>query len=167
MDILEHEERVSRLGSYPAGTPGAVAASAKDPASIAESGPSSVATAEQAATDDGEETVFTVLAGRARTRASAHLWLTAGIGAVDAVALMATRPALWWAAAACATVSAYAIWGLADRALSHWDNDARRHWKPILLRGVRVLAVIAGIAGAVATALGFLGIALGKGTPQG
>jgi hypothetical protein len=114
-----------------------------------------------------EETVFSVLAGRARTRASTHLWLTAGIGGVDAVALLAARPALWWVAAACATVSAYAVWGLADRALSHLDGDARRRWKPVVLRGVRVLAVVAGVAGAVVTALGFLGVALGKSTPHG
>jgi hypothetical protein len=167
VDIFEDEDPIPNLTSYPVGTPGAIAASVNEPASMTDRATALGAMAEPTATDDGEETVFSVLAGRARTRASAHLWLTAGIGGVDAVALMATRPTLWWVAAGCATVSMYAIWGLADRALSHLDENARRRWKPRVLRGVRVLAVAAGVAGAVATALGFIGIALGKGTPQG
>lgn len=167
MDIFEHEERGPGLASDPAGASRTLNEPAEAPADMPEPAEASVAIAEREAAEDAEETVFTVLAGRARTRASAHLWLTAGIGGIDALALMVARPALWWVAAACATVSAYAIWGLADRALTHWDAETGGRWTPMLFRAVRGLAVAAGVAGAVAAALGFIGVALGKGTPHG
>ena len=111
-----------------------------------------------------EESVFDMLAARARTRAAAHLWITAGIGAIDALALMVARPTLWWVAAACLSVSAYAVWGLADRALVRTDRSPRGRWAPLGLRAVRVIAVVVGVAGGAATMLGFLGAALGRGS---
>jgi hypothetical protein len=111
---------------------------------------------------DSEETVFTMLAARARTRAAAHLWITAGIGFIDALALMVARPSLWWVAAACLTVSAYAVWGLADRALARSAGGLPARWTPWGLRAVRVAAVAVGIAGGAATMVGFLATALGS-----
>ena len=108
-----------------------------------------------------EGTIFTMLAARARTRASAHLWLTAGIGGIDALALVVARPSLWWIAAACLSVSAYAVWGLADRALARADRTASR-WRVGTLEVVRAVSVAVGVAGGVGTRVGFLGAALGR-----
>lgn len=115
---------------------------------------------------DPEETIFSILAGRARSRASSHLWLTAGIGGIDAVALMIARPSLWWLAAACAAVAAYAVWGLVDRALAAGSHPAGS-WSR---RGLRIIAAVAmagGFAGAIAAVLGFVVMSLGNSGPPG
>jgi hypothetical protein len=117
--------------------------------------------------EPADETVFSVIAGHARTRAPAHLWITAGIGVIDAAALMFARPSLWWASAAFAAVSAYAIWGLADRALSRRAGDPGRRRASLALEGVRVIAVVGGVAAAIMAALGLLGAALGNSGPPG
>lgn len=111
-----------------------------------------------------DETVFSVLATRARSRAPAHLWITFAVGAIDAVALMAARPTLWWVAAAFAGVASYAAWGLADRALSAPGPVALRDSKWLGLQGVRGIAIVGGIAATAVTVFGFVGAALGRGT---
>ena len=112
-----------------------------------------------------DETIFSVLAGRARTRAPSHLRITAAIGGIDAVALMIARPALWWAAAACAAVAAYALWGLVDRALAVGAHQPGS-WRYRVLRVVGALAMAGGFAGAIAAVLGFLVLSLcGTGPP--
>ena len=113
-----------------------------------------------------EETIFTVLAGRARTHASSHLWLTAAIGGIDAVALMIGRPTLWWVAAACAAVAAYAVWGLVDRRLTVAAHPPGS-WRYRMLRLVGGLAMAGGFAGAIAAILGFLVTSLGNSGPPG
>src|SRR5690348_12720199 len=101
------------------------------------------------------ETVFTVLAGQVRTRSSAHLWMTAAIGVIDSVALGVAWPALWWVATGFVAVTAYAVWGLADRGLERaltGDSTAaettaeRGTWLPITLRGAKGLALVVGMA---------------------
>ena len=149
MDIIEHEQRAAGPVTFGTGQ-GELNRSVADPATPA-AGP------------ETDETVFSVLATRARTRASAHLWLTAGIGAIDAVALTVARPSLWWLAAACVSVSAYAVWGLADRALARSGGAPRRAWTPLLLNLIRGSAIALGVAAGAATAIGFLGAALGRG----
>ena len=114
-----------------------------------------------------DETIFSVLAGRARSRPLSHLWITAVVGGVDAIALAIARPGLWWIAAACAAVTGYATWGIADRAFERLDPIARKGVKGVALRIVRVLAVACGILGAVATVVGFLGASVGKTGPPG
>ena len=114
-----------------------------------------------------EETIFSVLAGRARTRAPFHLWLTAGIGVIDAIALSLFQPNLWWVAAAFGAVSAYATWGLADRALGDGTANPNRLLGPKVLRGIRGLVVVVGLACAVAAVIGFLGVSLGRSGPPG
>ena len=113
-----------------------------------------------------DETIFSVLAGRARSRAPSHLWLTAAIGGIDAVALMIGRPSLWWVAAACAAVAAYAVWGLVDRTLAVGAHPPGS-WGYRGLRVVGALAMAAGFAGAVAAVLGFLVLSLGRAGPPG
>ena len=124
----------------------------------------------------GDETVFTVLAGQVRTRSSAHLWLTAAIGVIDSLALAVAWPGLWWVATGFVAVTAYAIWGLADRGLgrSLTGNSMaaeamaeRRSWRPIALRGVKGLALVVGMAAVLATVAGFLVGALGRAGPPG
>ena len=117
-------------------------------------------------TAETDETIFSILADRARTRAPSHLWLTTAIGGIDAVALMIARPSLWWVSAACAAVAAYAIWGLADRTMAQ-GIDAPDSWRRRGLRLVRGLAIGGGLVMVIAAVLGFLQVALGNSGPPG
>jgi hypothetical protein len=156
VDIFEHDEHRTSPVAFRAepGEPG-------EPGELLETrGQPAVAIDRPAA----EETIFSLLAARARTRASAHLWLTAGIGGIDALALTIARPALWWIGAACVTVSAYAVWGLADRALVRSAPTPSGYWTRLSLGAVRASAVTVGIVGAGATVVGFLLTALGRGS---
>ena len=124
----------------------------------------------------GDETVFTVLAGQVRTRSSAHLWMTAAIGIIDSVALGVAWPGLWWVATGFVAVTAYALWGLADRGFERaltGDSAApeptteRPWWLPFALRGAKGLALVVGMAAVLATVAGFLVGALGRAGPPG
>jgi len=161
MDIHDNDDRTPRPAHASPGSSGAVA----DPAS--DSSRSVFVDDEPAVRNAADETIFSVLAARARSRPLSHLWVTAVIGAVDAVALAIARPGLWWIAAACASVTGYAIWGIADRALDRLDPAARTGSKGKALRVMRVLAVGCGILGAAATVIGFLGASVGKTGPPG
>ena len=160
MRILDNDERTPRPAQASPTTGGGFA----DPAALRTA---PVITDDEAPPRSGDETIFSVLAGRARSRPLAHLWITAVIGAVDAVALAIARPGLWWVAAACAAVSGYATWGIADRAFDRLDGEGRRGAKGVALRLVRVLAIAIGLVGVVATVIGFLGVSVGKTGPPG
>jgi hypothetical protein len=125
--------------------------------------PASVSPAGSATPD---ETIFSVLAGRARTRARSHLWLTAGIGGIDAVALMIGRPSLWWLAAACGAVGAYGVWGLVDRTLTQ-GIDAPAGWRRRALQLGGDLAMVAGFVMAIGAVLGLLAVTVGRVGPPG
>ena len=123
-----------------------------------------------------DETVFTVLAGHARTRSSAHLWITAAIGIIDSVAVAVAWPALWWVATGFIAVTAYAVWGLADRRVADASlsepadgaaPDEARPWLPLALRILKGLALVGGTAAVLATVAGFLIGALGRAGPPG
>jgi hypothetical protein len=141
--------------------------------SAIEDSAASVVAPESAGTTDGplpaeppDETIFTVLAGHARTRAPAHLWITAAIGVIDAVAVIVARPSLWWVAAAFVVASAYGTWGLADHALADRTLSKAlgypcRRWTPVALHGIRGLAVIAGVSALFAAVVGFVVAAMG------
>lgn len=155
MDTGEHEEHGPVLDIPTAVTLDATS----DPLTIAAVAP----TTDRGDAAPRDETVFTVLATRVRTRAPAHLWITAAVGAIDAVALLIARPTLWWVAAACAAVTAYAAWGLADRALSvHGPTLHDSKW--LGLETVRGSAIVVGVAATAVTVFGFVGAALGRGT---
>jgi hypothetical protein len=64
-----------------------------------------------------EETIFTMLAARARGHSVGHLALTATIGVVDAAALGWSHPGAWSVAAVFLAAGAYGFWGLIDRLL--------------------------------------------------
>ena len=153
------------------GTPRPVHASPRSSGAVAE--PASDASASLFVDDEtaipraAEQTIFGVLADRARSRPLSHLWITAVIGAVDAVALGIARPGLWWIAAACASVSGYAVWGIADRAFDRLDPLARNGAKAVGLRMIQIVAVTCGILGAGAMVVGFLGASVGNSGPPG
>jgi hypothetical protein len=164
MDVWEHDNRGPALAGHSPPAGGVLGAAVLGPE--ARNPPdASIGAAAQGGDTDADETVFTVLAARARTHATAHLWLTAGIGGIDAAALMIGRPALWWVAAACGAVTAYAVWGLADRAAAFAGPTHR--WTRVVCRGIKGLALVVGVAAALAAAIGFLGVALGKSPPTG
>ena len=164
MDIRDYKNQGNELAGHPHVAGGAIGPAILPPVA-SETVDESADVGARAGDSDAEETVFTVLAGRVRTHATPHLWLTAGIGGIDAAALMVGRPALWWVAAACAAVTAYAGWGLADRALVNVRPSAR--WTPLFLRAIMALALVAGVLAAVAAGIGFLGVVLGKSPPTG
>ena len=164
MDVWEHDNRGPVVAGHSPQAGGLVGSAVLGP-EVRNPPDASIPAAAHGGGTDADETVFTVLAGRARTHATAHLWLTAGIGGIDAAALMIGRPALWWLAAACGAVTAYAVWGLADRAESYAGPTAR--WTRVACRGVKGVALVVGVAAALAAAIGFLGVALGKSTPNG
>jgi hypothetical protein len=117
-------------------------------------------------TAEADETIFSVLAGRARTRARSHLWLTAGIGGIDAIALIIGKPSLWWLAAACGAVGAYGVWGLIDRSLAQ-GNASPAGWGRRVLRLGGDLTMVGGFVMATAAVLGFLAVTVGRVGPPG
>src|SRR5688572_23257845 len=76
--IMETQERHDRVGE-----PGELESSSR---------PEAISALSEV---DPEESVFAVLAARARTHSRLHLLATTIIGAVDAVALGVAHPALW------------------------------------------------------------------------
>ncbi|HEU4563137.1 MAG TPA: hypothetical protein VFS05_00755 [Gemmatimonadaceae bacterium] len=108
-----------------------------------------------------DETVFTVLAGRARDTRASRLWWSVWQGAGNGAALWLAVPGHRWLALIPATVLAYGVWGLADRALAEGaagesSGAARR----LALRATRWAAVLGGSAAAVGSVLGLMGAAL-------
>ena len=160
MGMIDDGDGILRSAGNPDGSVAAVVSETRRPAIVDEEPPPAIA--------PRDETIFTILAGRARSHELRHLWLTAAIGGIDAVALTIARPSLWWVAAACASVGAYATWGIADRALVRRESDGRGGgWSAAALHGIRGLAVGGGIVGAIAAVIGFLGVALGNSGPPG
>ena len=160
MGILDNNDGTPRPAHASPRSGGAVAEPAGEPTP-------SLFTGEEASVPRADETIFSVLADRARSRPLSHLWITAVIGAVDAIALGIARPGLWWIAAACASVSGYAAWGIADRAFDRLDPSARKGAKAVGLRMIQVVSIACGILGAVAMVIGFLGASVGRTGPPG
>src|SRR6478609_3646476 len=69
------------------------------------------------AVDEGT-TIFDVLAHQARERTTSELRTTAVGFAVNASLILWYHPGVSWLAAAFGAMSAYGVWGLADRYLS-------------------------------------------------
>ena len=127
-----------------------------------EPGPArSLAQAPPAAAEPGEdgETIFTVIAGRARSHSAAHLVLTAAIGFVDAAAIAWAHPTAWWVALLFAAAGAYGSWGLLDRGVAF--RVGKGHPGGPVTAGLRIaretmallgmVAVIAGVGGFIGT----------------
>jgi len=97
---------------------------------------------------DSHETVFSVLAARARSHSRTHLALTTLIGLADAAALAWAHPQLWSMAALFAAPGAYGAWGLVDRALS--DRVAAGSFDTPMTNVLRIVRVVIGVAGTLA-----------------
>ena len=109
-----------------------------------------------------EETVFSLLADRARGHSIGHLVLAAAVGVIDAVALVWSHPAAWALAALCAAAGAYGLWGLADRALTVRVEGGRQDsLLTSLIRVIREVTALVGFGAAIAAGAGLFGAALG------
>ena len=109
--------------------------------------------------EESTETVFTVLAGQARSHSRAHLWITAIVGAVDAAWIFAVYPSLWWLASAFAAGGAYGLWGITDRAIA--DGRGGR-WSRVL-RVARAGLALGGVIAAAAALYGLMDAAAFRG----
>ena len=108
---------------------------------------------------EDDETVFTIIADRARSHSVAHLVQTAAIGFIDAAAIGWAHPAWWSVALLFAAAGAYGSWGLLDRAVAcrveggHPGGSAtatlRIARETIALLGI--VAVIAAVGGMIGT----------------
>ncbi len=108
---------------------------------------------------EDDETVFTIIAARARNHSLPHLVLTAAIGFTDAAAIGWGHPGWWSVALLFAAAGAYGTWGLLDRWVSfrtetgHASGAAtealRIARESIALLGV--VAVVAAVGGMVGT----------------
>ena len=104
---------------------------------------------------EDDETVFTIIAARARSHEIAHLVLTAVIGFVDAAAIGWAHPTFWPVALLFAAAGAYGTWGLLDRAVSVRSRAGRdRGPGTDALRILRETVALLGIAAVVAAAGG-------------
>jgi hypothetical protein len=109
-------------------------------------------------TVETEESVFAVLAARARTHSRLHLLVTTVIGAVDAIALGWAHPSLWPLAALFAAAGAYGAWGLADRSLTDHAPATPAPFRRSMALAVRVMRDMAAVAGVVAALAAVAGI---------
>ncbi|MGH7719804.1 MAG: hypothetical protein ACREON_13300 [Gemmatimonadaceae bacterium] len=110
-----------------------------------------------------DETIFTVLADRARRTPDGRLVAYAAGGAVAVVALLLLVPRLWPAAAPCLVVCAFGTWGIADRELSEASpSDGDRSARVIALRTAKSAAAVLGTVAAIASAIAGLAVALGR-----
>ena len=108
-----------------------------------------------------EENLGTVLAQLARRTPDGRLVLAAAVGMVAALAAVVLKPPAWFpmlAAGVC--LVSFGVWGIADRIL-HESPASVSSGQP-LLRAMRVIAVVLGIVGGVALALGVFALAMGN-----
>ena len=104
-----------------------------------------------------DENVFRALAREARARSLPQLWLTSVGGGLDAALLWWHYPRLSWLAAGCATIAAYGLWGLLDRAAEDATDSVSAK-----IGGLRGVAAIVGTGTALWAVLGFMAAALGN-----
>ena len=108
-----------------------------------------------------DDNIFQTLALEARTRTLPELLFTTLGGGLDAGFLAWQHPSLSWLAAGCATVAAYGLWGILDRATQVAENRADPNRRHVMeLAGVRDLTAIAGTGMGVWTVLSFMAAAL-------
>ena len=108
-----------------------------------------------------EENLGTVLAQLARRTPDGRLVLAAAAGIVAALAAVVLKPPAWFpllAAGVC--LVSFGVWGIADRILH--ERPAPVSSGQALLRAMRVIAVVLGIVGGVALALGVFALAMGN-----
>ena len=105
---------------------------------------------------EDEETVFSIIAERARGHSTSHLVLTAAIGFIDAAAIGWAHPSFWSVALLFAAAGAYGSWGLLDRAVTSRaaSGDARTP----ATEGLRILRETVALAGLVAVILAVGGL---------
>ena len=89
-------------------------------------------------------TIFAVLANQARGRTTSELRTTALGFAVNASLILWYHPTLSWLGAAFGAMSAYGVWGLADRLLAEQPSSRSS------LMIAKVLRRAAGIGGSIA-----------------
>ena len=110
-----------------------------------------------ATTSSANDGLFHVLASRARSTSDGALVLAVIVGLSEAIVVAARRPAAWMllgSIGVCA--AAFGGWGIADRELVGGGRVT-----VTTLRGVRVLALIAGVGAAIVAAFRVLGAVLG------
>jgi len=113
-----------------------------------------------ATTSSANEGLFHVLASRARATSDGALVLAVIAGLTVTIVVAAWRPTAWMLVGSIGVcAAAFGGWGIADRELVE-RADGRR-MTVTALRGVRVLALIAGIGAAFVAAFRVLGAALG------
>jgi hypothetical protein len=106
--------------------------------------------------DEGS-TIFDVLANQARGRTTSELRTTAVGFAVNSALILWYHPGVSWLAAAFAAMSAYGVWGLADRFLS---EEPSSRVSTIVAKILRRSAAIGGSAAALLTVFWFMAAAL-------
>jgi len=105
--------------------------------------------------------LFQVLAARARATSDGALVLAVIAGLSSAIVAAAWRPPGWVLLGSIGVCAAgFGGWGIADRELAERADSGRR-FAVVVLRGVRVLAVVASVLAAIVAALRMLGAALG------
>ena len=103
---------------------------------------------------EDDETVFTIIAERARGHSTSHLLLTAAIGFIDAASIGWAHPSFWSVALLFAAAGAYGSWGLLDRMVSVRAASGRAHGPAT--EGLRILRETVALLGlaAVVVAVG-------------
>lgn len=108
-----------------------------------------------------EENLGTVLAQLARRTPDGRLVLAAGIGVVAALVAIVLKPPAWFpllAAGVC--LLSFGTWGITDRVLHEAPASVSSPQR--VLRATRVAAVVLGLCGGVALALGIFALAMGN-----
>jgi hypothetical protein len=111
--------------------------------------------------DEGK-TIFDVLANQARERSTSELRTTAVGFAVNASLILWYHPSLSWLGAAFGAISAYGVWGLADRLRSEeLTGENTDRGSVLFTSGLRLGAAIAGSTAGLYAAFKFMAVALG------
>jgi hypothetical protein len=105
--------------------------------------------------------LFHVLASLARATSDGTLVLTVIVGLMAPIGVAVWRPPAWLLVAGLGvSIAAFGGWGIADRELVERTGTGSRT-AVATLRGVRLLALLAGAGGALVAAFRVLGAALG------
>jgi hypothetical protein len=108
-----------------------------------------------------EENLGTVLAQLARRTPDGRLVSAAAVGVVAALVAVVLKPPAWFpmlAAGVC--LLSFGTWGITDRVLHEGHEPVASRQR--LLRVTRVIAVVLGICGGLALALGVFALAMGN-----
>lgn len=106
------------------------------------------------------QSLYSILAIRAREASDVMLAALTAIGGLWTVALAATRPRWWMYALLPLVAGAFGVWGILERAMAERGAERTARYERTV-RAVQIIAIAVGSIAALVTAFAVLGFLMG------